>query len=433
LALPLSIAEIPILLYLPAFYAEELGLIAGSVGVVFLLARVWDGLSDLLVGWLSDRTSSRFGRRKPWVVLGAPLLILSTWCLCNPPRSAGLIYLCVYAVLFYASFTAVKIPHLSWGTELATDYVQRSRVSMYRETFTNLGNLLFVLVPLMLLGENPPLHEVLSLQSGAVMLLVPLTLLPLAWWVRDPLPAEPVTTPFFGELSQLMKDRVLLRFLVGRFIFWAEEGITNSLLLFSFAVGLALSTRDFFWAILILYVASLAVTPLTLRLAGYVEKHWLLAGGVALQGVCYFLVFFLPAGRFAFVALLWMLIGIANTSMTSMPPSIMADIIDYGDVLSGERRSGTYVAVDNLLAKLGMALGVGLSFGLLTWVGFDPAAAHHGPADVRHIRALGFLVPGVLCTIAAIIYLTHPITRQVQRALRARIRARQFDTSGGFV
>src|SRR5579872_6333216 len=65
LALPLSLAEIPIILYLPAFYAKELQLSAGLVGMVFLLARVWDGITDVFIGWLSDRSNSRWGRRKP--------------------------------------------------------------------------------------------------------------------------------------------------------------------------------------------------------------------------------------------------------------------------------------------------------------------------------------------------------------------------------
>jgi Na+/melibiose symporter-like transporter len=361
--------------------------------------------------------------------MGAPFLIISTWYLCNPPGSAGLVYLSVYAVLFYASFTAVKIPHLSWGTELATDYLERSRVSMYRETFTNAGNLLFVVVPLIFLGENPKLHEVLFLQAAAVLLLVPATLFPLARWVRDPVPHEFATTPFFGELADLVKDRVLLRFLIGRFIFATEEGITNTLLVFSFAAGLGLSTRDFFWAIFVLYIASLIVTPLTLRLARYVEKHRLLAAGVGLQGLAYLTVFWLPMRRFDLVVLLWILIGIANTAMTSMPPSILADVIDHGDVISGERRSGVYVAIDNLLFKLGMALGVGISFGLLSYVGFDPATDHHAAADVHNIRLLGFVLPGILCVTAAAIYLTHPITRKGQRKLRERIRERQPDTN----
>lgn len=141
LALPLCLAGIPILNYLPAFYAKELHLSTGLVGVVFLVARLWDGVSDVLVGWFSDRSMSRWGRRKPWAIAGAPFLMVSTWFLCNPPQGAGLVYLCVWAALFYTAWTAIYIPYLSWGTELATDYVERSRVTSFRETFSMLGAL----------------------------------------------------------------------------------------------------------------------------------------------------------------------------------------------------------------------------------------------------------------------------------------------------
>jgi GPH family glycoside/pentoside/hexuronide:cation symporter len=421
LALPLSIAEIPIILYLPAFYAQELRLKAGLVGAVFLLARCWDGLSDMLVGWLSDRTTSRLGRRKPWVLVGAPFLMISTWLLCNPPKSAGLTYLCLWAVVFYTSFTSVKIPHLSWGTELATDYVERSRVTTFREAFTMLGNLFFVAAPLIFLSESPSLREVLSLIAVATLVTVPLAAIPLVAWVSDLARPNRVRTHFLKELAELTKDRVLGRFLLARFIFATEEGIVNSLLLFLFAVGLRLPTRTFFWAILILYIATLFALPATLRLAKYEEKHRILAGGVALQALVFGMVALIPGGNFGVVAALYIALGIANTAMLSLPTSILADIIDHGEVLSGERRSGTYVAVDNLVYKLGMATGVGAAFGILALIGYDPSAAQHSAADARNIRLLGFGLPSLLAAGASILYLSHPITRDIQRRLRQTI------------
>src|SRR5262245_10344594 len=112
--MPLCLAVVPIVNYLPAFYAQELHLNVALVGLVFLAARLWDGASDLLVGWLSDRSTSRFGRRKPWVVLGAPFLMVSTWFLCNPPEGAGLGHLALWAAFFYSAWTAMYIPFLSW-------------------------------------------------------------------------------------------------------------------------------------------------------------------------------------------------------------------------------------------------------------------------------------------------------------------------------
>ena len=422
-ALPLCLAEIPIILYLPAFYAQDMALGAGAVGAVFLLARLWDGLTDLLVGWLSDRSLSRFGRRKPWVLLGTPLLMSSTWFLCNPPAKAGLIYLLTWSVVFYASFTAVKIPHLSWGTELATGYDERNRVTTFRESFTMLGNLFFVIVPLVVLGGDTRLREVLFLIAMTTLVTVPLTAAPLGLFVRDVPPTERLETPLLKELAVLARDKVLIRFLVARLVYTVEEGVSNSLLVFSFDVGLNLPNK-LFWAIFILYMANLCTLSPTLWLARRMEKHHLLALGMGIQALVYAGVLMSPSGNFPFVATLYIALGVANTAMSSMPTSILADIIDHGEMTTGERHSGAYVAVDNLIYKIGMAIGVGLSFGLVALIHFDPGVQHHSEADARNISLLGFGIPCLLSGLVAILYFRHPITRQVHDRIRCAIESR---------
>jgi Na+/melibiose symporter-like transporter len=129
-------------------------------------------------------------------------------------------------------------------------------------------------------------------------------------------------------------------------------------------------------------------------------------------------------GNFTIVAALQVALGIANSAMLILPTSILADIIDHGQVMSGERRSGAYVAIYNLVYKLGMALGVGLSFGLLALVHYDPGAAHHSATDVSSIRLLGFGLPCLLQVPVVILYLTHPISRKIQRQLREQINSR---------
>lgn len=420
IALPLCLAEIPIILYLPAFYAEDLRLGAGAVGAVFLLARCWDGMSDLLVGWLSDRSMSAFGRRKPWVILGTPLLMSSTWFLCNPPAKAGLTYLLLWSVVFYASFTAVKIPHLSWGTELATGYNERNRVTTFRESFTMLGNLFFVSVPLIVLNGDANLRAVLFLIAVTTLVTVPLTAIPLGMFVRDPQPTEKLDIPLWKELGVLAKDRVLMRFVVTRMIYTVEEGIANSLLVFTFDVGLNLPNK-LFLAVFILYIANLLTLSPTLMLARRMEKHHLLALGMAIQAAVYAVLWVIPAGNFVLVGALYAAMGIANTAMLSMPTSILADIIDNGEVTTGERHSGAYVAVDNLVYKIGMAIGVGLSFGLLSLVHFDPGAQVHSHADARNISLLGLGLPCLLSALVAYLYFKHPITRRIHERIRAEI------------
>lgn len=423
LALPLALAEIPIIVYLPAFYAKELNLSTGLVGLVFLSARLWDGISDVLIGWFSDRSRSRWGRRKPWVLVGAPFLMGSLWFLCNPPPGAGLAYLGVWAVLFYPAWTAMKIPYISWGAELATEYVERSRVTTFRETFTMLGNLLFAAAPLVFLAADAPLHSVLLLMSSTVLWMVPIAVILLALFVRDPPPVHSQTTPLWQGLALLGKDRVLIRFVCATLLIWTSEGVINSLAVFSFSVGLELPDK-LFWIILILYVATLSAVPLTLRLAQSWEKHHLLAAGILVYTSATLSLVWVPGGAFVLVSVIWVIAGIGYAAITVLPTSVLADVVDNGEAATGERRSGSYAAIYYLVVKIGLALGVGLSFGLLDLVDYDPSAAHHPAADVRNIRWLGFGLPSLLYAGALLLYMRHPVTREAQRLLRRTIEAR---------
>lgn len=423
LALPLCLAGIPALLYLPAFYAKELHLSTGLIGVVFLLARLWDGLSDLTVGCLSDRSMSQWGRRKPWTLLGAPFLIASTWFLCNPPIGAGLAYLSLWVALFYTSWTAMFIPYLSWGTELATDYVERSRVTSFREAFTVVGVLFFVSAPLVFLPADPPLRSVIGLISLTVLCTLPPAIASSSLWVRDPPSAERRQTHLLNEITALARDWVFIRFTLGRLLFATGEGVANSLLVFSFGVGLDLPNK-LLWTLLVLYIVTLCTVPAALHLAKRVEKHQLLAAGVAIQALVYAGAICIPAGNFPLVAAAWAVLGIANSAMLTLPGSVLADIIDHGEVVTGERYPGAYVALDNLVYKVGMAIGVGISFGMLALLHYDPNALHPSAADVRNIRLVGFGLPCLLSLFAVVPYLTHPITRKVHRQLREAIDSR---------
>lgn len=423
LALPLALAEVPIMLYLPAFYAQELGISAGLVGLVFLCARMWDGLSDVFVGWLSDRSTSRFGRRKPWVILGAPFMMVATWFLCNPPKDAGLFYLAVWAALFYTAHTAVKIPYLSWGAELSSDYVERNRVTGFRGSFNMVGDLLFVTAPLVFLGSDAPLSAILLLISFIVLALAPLTVAPLGLFVSD----HPATTRqqagLFSGLISLAKDRVFVRFSIAILFYNMANSVMNSVAVFAFGVGLQLP-NGLLWVIFILYTSSICILPLAMRWFRRAEKHRALAGGMMILIVIYGCHVLIPMGNLTLVLVLWGIASLGNAAWFILPTSMLADMIDRGEVADRERRSGAYMAIYNLVVKIGIALGVGLAFTLLALVGYEPSAEHHSALDMRNIRLLGFGLPALLLLPTVWLFWKYPITRKVQQQLRAQIEGR---------
>ena len=150
--LPLAVLTLPLYVYLPAFYAEDIGLGFALVGTVLLAARLWDVVTDPLVGALSDRWEGPWGRRRPWLLAATPLAVVSAWFLFHPPEGAGWAYLLSWTAALYLAGTMVKLPYEAWGAEISPDYDGRSRIASYREAFVVIGTLLAAGAPVFLGG-----------------------------------------------------------------------------------------------------------------------------------------------------------------------------------------------------------------------------------------------------------------------------------------
>ena len=173
-ALPLAALTLPVYIYLPTFYAEQLGLGLAAVGLVLLAARVWDVATDPAIGLLSDRLSGRFGRR-PLVALGAPVVMTATWFLFVPPTGADTVHLLLWSVVLYLGWTAMILPLHALGAELSPDYHERSRITAFREVSVLLGTLLALGLPAAIgFGDVSQAGEALFAMACAVLVLLPL-------------------------------------------------------------------------------------------------------------------------------------------------------------------------------------------------------------------------------------------------------------------
>ena len=145
--MPLAIIGYPLAVYLPPFYAQEMGLNMALMALVLVFARLTDVVTDPLMGIISDRWQTRFGRRKPWLVLGTPIMLGSTVMIFMPPEGADIMHLLIWTVLMYVGWTMVTLPYGAWGAELSPLYHQRSRVTASREGFVLIGLFVAALAP----------------------------------------------------------------------------------------------------------------------------------------------------------------------------------------------------------------------------------------------------------------------------------------------
>ena len=170
---------LPLLAYLPPLYAGMPGLSLASVGIVFMVARLWDIVTDPIAGVVMDRSSPPLGRRKFWIALATPVLLATLWPLFSPPHGSGIAYLASLLFVFYVAWTLLTIAHASWPADLSDDGADRARLIAWREWAGVIGMVAVLAAPILVLGPKAPIEDQLRVMGGVLLVATPLTILPL--------------------------------------------------------------------------------------------------------------------------------------------------------------------------------------------------------------------------------------------------------------
>lgn len=421
LGLPLAALNLPLYVYLPTFYARDLGHGLATVGIVLFLARLLDTVTDPAVGLMSDRFSTRFGRRRPWLVAACPLLILATFMLFVPGETAGPGYLFLWTSIAYLAWTMMILPFTAWGAELSGDYHERSRVTGMRETFVVLGILIAAALPTILgLNAETQQGEILEILAWSMASLLPAALLLLLLVVPEPdmrAPAERL--PLKLGLRLAWQNRPFLRLVSAFFL----NGIANGLpaTLFLLFVGDVLKAGDVAGPLLLLYfVAGIAGIPVWLKVSTYIGKHraWVLA--MLWACLIFGIVPFLGAGDVWPFVIICCLSGLALGADLALPASIQADVVDLDHLESGEQRTGLFFAVWSMATKLSLAFAVMIAFPILDFIGFE-AGGDNDAAALFGLAALYALLPVIIKLIATSLVWNFPIGAEQQAEIRAKL------------
>ncbi len=425
---PISMLMMMVIVYLAPFYSAHMGLDLAAVGGIFFLARMWDAVIDPVVGNLSDLTRSKYGRRKPWIAIGTPILIVCIYFIFQPPEGSGTVYLTVAAISFYAAITVVQIPYLSWGAELSRDYLQRIRINGYRETATMIGIILVAMIPLVFLrGTDPTVSDIVRVFTVVVLILVPICVIPALVFAPK---TEPIPTPRLGLVKALYTLRVnkpFLRMMVASLLIWTGGHIYNSTSLFLMKDALGFSPSNFLWFMAIQYVLAIACLPLVMRASGKLGKH----RALIYVGMAFFLILplllVIEPGNITQVVIVYALKGAVTSAIWIIPPAMVADSIEHGLLEGAGDDTALYMSLYFFIQKFAAAIGVGIALPLAAFMGFDPQAGASAESQAG-IKFVSVILPGLIAAPAALLLFNYPIDEKRHAEIREELAQRGIKT-----
>ncbi len=419
LAIPLAALNLPLYVYLPTFYAEGLGLGLTTVGAVLLIARIIDTFTDPILGELSDRTRSRFGQRKPWLILAAPVLLFASYMLFVPGDAASAVYLFLWSSIAYLAWTAILLTYGAWGAELSSDYHERTRITSTREGMVIAGIILAAALPV-IAGAEPSSAEALTLVFLVVAIGLPLTLLPPVIVLNDTQHVQKREVGLREGLQIAWQNGPFKRLVLAYFINGAANGLPATL--FLMFVNHVLGASGSSGILLLVYFGSgVLAIPFWLRLSKSLGKHR--AWSMSMIWACLIFVWvpFLGEGDVVLFGIICVLSGLSLGADLALPASMQADVVDLDRVRSGRRRTGLFFAVWSMATKLALAGAVGLAFPLLGAIGFD-AQESNGPQQLLGLAILYGLVPVLLKVCATALIWNFEIDAETQQKLTDDIR-----------
>jgi GPH family glycoside/pentoside/hexuronide:cation symporter len=423
-SIPLAAVGLPLAVHLPQFYASRaIGLGMSITGVIFAVMRIFDVFIDPITGYWSDRWRTRFGRRRPLIMLGAPILALGIWMVFVPGGPVGVAHLCFWLFVMYLGWSMTVIPHLSWGAELSPDYHERSRVYGWSQVSTLVGFLGVLIVPAILEhGKASESLQVMSMAIFAIVLLLPSIALCLGL-VPEPEVKLRTHAPLIPTLRFLLKNRAIRSVMAVDLIESTNQGARGAM--FIYFARFALGEPKWGSSLLLIYfVSGIVFIPGWIALSRRIGKHRTLICCYVYGILSAPMLFLIPPGDLKVAIPIFILTGVTYGAPAFLLRSMMADVADADAAENGAERAGLMYSFLSLTSKFGLGWAVGIAFPILALMGFDPKQVNP-PAAIEHMRIFYILLPMLLASLSLSVMLGYPLDETRQRALRDAIEMRR--------
>lgn len=421
---------IPILIHLTIFYSDVVLVPLGFIALVKAVARAFDAFTDPLMGWLSDHTKSRWGRRRPWMVVGAPLAGIAFLMLFSPPETlsatAAIWWLAVSYTLYYLFHTVYEIPHGGLGPELTLDYRERIALFGWRVPFLVAGTLVAAVLPPILIDRTGGQRAGYAAFAAIFGILLSLLYFNLVANVRErPDFATRDANPLVPGVRRVMRNRAF-RILLGVYVASSVTGAIPGLMMPYFTKYVLQPENPDLWLAVFLGIyfgSGFVFLPVWMFLARRLGKKfaWLCSFVPGISGSIG-LYFLLGPGDLLGTAAILVWTGSAFSASMFLGPSMQADVIDYDELYTGKRREAQYNGLWSVMAKFTVIPSMAVPLAILAAYGYEPNV-EQTPVVQHLIRGIFGLAPAVMSSIAFVIALRFPIDQVVHERIWEGIRA----------
>ena len=414
----------------PIFMMDVIGLSPALAAIILFVGRSWDYVNDPIVGHLSDRTRTRWGRRRPFLLFGAipfGLSFILLWLSPNFSQTGLIIYYSVAYIIYEAMATIVYMPYYALTPELTEDYDERTKLTSYRMLFNILGSLTAYVFPMLVIGtmvpDNTKKVMVMALIAAAIA-------------------ASPLFLVFFGtkEKKEYMLEKqpklipsLKAAFKNRPFIFGA------GIYLLTWMTIVVLETNLLIYIKYIIkrpdqssiIMASIFVTAIfALPIWNWAAKHWnkrlaYIIGVSFWAVVMIVLIMVTPQTPFWVILILCVMAGIGVSAAQVLPWAIIPDAIEWDEWMTFERHEGMFYSLITLLGKIGNSIAGPASLLVLQATGYQAGAAIQPDSALLGIRLVIGPIPAILLVGGIVFALFYPLTREQHHKIVEELRIRR--------
>lgn len=432
--LPVSMSLFPVMVFIPKFYTSDIGVPLAIAGTIILAVRIFDVVTDPLFGYITDRFETPWGRRRMWIALATPIMMLSIYELFFPPEGAGTIHMAIWMFLLSIATTMMIIPYYAWAAELSPDYNERSRITGWRSMMGVVGSFSAQAAPagaLFFFGIGGS-SAVLQIVGVTMLVLMPICVFLTVTRVPEPEEYVSSQTPIFEGLKLMWENKPFLRLIIAFMVSSTALSITTPLYLFfiTFVLG---AEEKAIYMLMFFYLTNFSAVPFWVWLSTRIGKHRAYVGSFTLIGLAHPFYIFLGYGDFWWMLPITVATGFAAGGFAALPNSMKADVIDLDTLKSGENRAALFFSTYSFTAKLSGSLGGSIGLFGLALIGLNTApGAINDPHTLWWLKFLFAMFPSVFYLTACAIIWSYPITEERHAELRAELEERnQVLTAGG--